>query len=468
MKKFRKPRPATLPGVLARYLLLTGAACALAALAWWYALALLINSGLVLPANAAEQAALRALETLPAHTAQSFAAAVHDPLLRYVVLAGPGSDTVLATNLEGRALEQALRCWHGEPAGGVLYPLFSRRGTLADGTVCLFLYRFTMPYALPALRGRLPDFQLLLFLLLAALELLAVTLCTRRTARRLRRESERLRAAAAQIQAGDLDGPPFARAGIRELDEALQAMQTLRAHLAASLHSQWAAEQQRSEQIAALTHDLKTPLTVIGGHAELLAEDAALSPAARQSAAAILRGTERAQQYLADLRAAAAGADGEAFAPLDLAAFWAARCESAGALCAPAGVAFAAQNDLPARLDCRAQAGRLARAVDNLLENAVRHTPAGGRVTLQAAWADGALRFTVRDTGPGFTPEALRKAGRLLYTGDEARSGPHQGLGLYFARTVAQAHGGGLAVQNNAPAPGASVALWVRAQRTVP
>ena len=248
----RRPRAATLPGVLARYLLLTAAVCALAALAWWYLLALLVNCGLVLPANAAEQAALAALETLPRHTAQTFAEADLDPLCRYVLFAGAGQDTVLATNLDSRALAQALRCWHGEPAGGAFYPLFSRRATLADGTVCLLVYRFSMPYAIPALRGRLPDFQVLATLVLTALELLAVALCTRRTARRLARAAARLEDASGQIAAGLLDGAPFGHADIRELDAALQAMQTLRGQLAASLRSQWAAEQQRSEQIAAL------------------------------------------------------------------------------------------------------------------------------------------------------------------------------------------------------------------------
>src|SRR5699024_4473784 len=134
----------------------------------------------------------------------------------------------------------------------------SRRVTLADGSVCLLTYDFSMPYALPGLRW-LPDFQLLGLLGLAAAELGLVVLTTQRTARRLRRESERLQAAADQIRAGALAGPPFPRGQIRELDAALQAMQTLREQLAASLEAQWTAEAARAEQIAALTHDLKTP-----------------------------------------------------------------------------------------------------------------------------------------------------------------------------------------------------------------
>ena len=256
MKRFSPP-PASLPGVLTRYLVLTVALGALAALGWWFGLTIVMNTGLVLPANAAEQASLAALETLEGRTAATFAdaAAGFDPLCRYVLFAGPDSDTVLATNLTGRELEGALRCWHSEPSGRVFYPLFSRRGTLADGSVCLLVYTFSMPYANRALQGVLPDFQLLGLGVLAGLEVLVVALTTRRTARRLRRESERLQAAADRIRAGDLSGPPFPRGRIRELDAALQAMQTLRRHLADSLQAQWAADQQRAEQIAALTHD---------------------------------------------------------------------------------------------------------------------------------------------------------------------------------------------------------------------
>ncbi|MFR7452737.1 MAG: sensor histidine kinase, partial [Gemmiger sp.] len=150
----------------------------------------------------------------------------------------------------------------------------------------------------------------------------------------------------------------------------------------------------------------------------------------------------------------------EPAAPVEAAGFAAGRAGVGRALCAAAGLTFEMETDLPAGLRFPAQEGRLARAVDNLLDNAVRHTPAGGTVRLTAALQDGALVFRVRDSGPGFTPEALRKAGRLLYTGDPARHGPHQGLGLYLARRVAEAHGGGLELRN-AGGGGAEATLWV-------
>ena len=109
--------------------------------------------------------------------------------------------------------------------------------------------------------------------------------------------------------------------------------------------------------------------------------------------------------------------------------------ETARALCAPAGVQFVLDEQWQGTL-CAAQCDLL-RAAENLLDNAVRYTPRGGTVTLLVTKEKQDFILRVTDTGPGFTPEALAKAGEMLYT-DAARSdAAHQGLGLYFARKVA-------------------------------
>ena len=107
---------------------------------------------------------------------------------------------------------------------------------------------------------------------------------------------------------------------------------------------------------------------------------------------------------------------------------------------------------------CAAQCDLL-RAAENLLDNAVRYTPRGGTVTLLVTKEKQDFILRVTDTGPGFTPEALAKAGEMLYT-DAARSdAAHQGLGLYFARKVAQSHGGVLVLSNLPAAHGACAEL---------
>ena len=96
---------------------------------------------------------------------------------------------------------------------------------------------------------------------------------------------------------------------------------------------------------------------------------------------------------------------------------------------------------------------RLEQALANLTANALRHTPAGGRVTLGAAAAGGGVALTVADTGEGIPPEDLPHVFDRFWRGDRARphAGGHSGLGLAIARQLVLAHGGAISA---ASAPG--------------
>ena len=99
-----------------------------------------------------------------------------------------------------------------------------------------------------------------------------------------------------------LDGVDFTGAKVREYDEALNALQQMGQELTGSLQKQWVMEQQQREQIIQLSHELKTPLSIIEGNAELLAEDALTEPQ-KEQVDAILRSTERTRNYLLKIRA---------------------------------------------------------------------------------------------------------------------------------------------------------------------
>lgn len=460
----------SLRGLLVRYLITTGLLWLAVLLLWVVGFSRLWRSGFILTASAGAEATAAAEQIVAEQTAATLAPETLDPLCRYALFPALGSDTVLTTNMDAWHLNAALNAWHGG-SGNLGYTQYHRLAMLADGSVCLLQYDYAVAYADPALRG-LPDFQLCYLVLFAAALGGAVAFTTHRTGRQLAAEAERLQAATAQIAAGELTGPSFRQSSgvqIKEFDAALAAMQRLRESLADSLQAQWLADQQRADQISALTHDLKTPLTVISGNAELLNEDT-LTDAQRQNVAAILRGADHAGRYLADLRAVTAGQQDSARLELDAASFVAERAATGRALCAPLHAEFLLQAEQPAGLRFTAVPGRLARAVDDLLDNAARYTDADGQVTLRCylepknktdpdKTPGSALHFVVRDTGPGFTPEALQKAGTLLYTDNTARpSEGHQGLGLYFARTVAQAHGGGLRLYND---DGGVTDLWI-------
>ena len=99
-----------------------------------------------------------------------------------------------------------------------------------------------------------------------------------------------------------LDSAVFSGAKVREYESALQALQTMGDALTGSLQRQWQMEQQQREQILQLSHKLKTPLTIVEGNAELLAEDA-LTPEQREQVQAILGGVEQTRTYLGRIRA---------------------------------------------------------------------------------------------------------------------------------------------------------------------
>lgn len=82
------------------------------------------------------------------------------------------------------------------------------------------------------------------------------------------------------------------------------------------------------------------------------------------------------------------------------------------------------------------------------MDNAAAHTPRGGTVTLTVVRENNSFILRVTDTGPGFTAEALARAGEMFYTDAARNDSSHQGLGLYSARRTAAAHGGTLRVYN--------------------
>ncbi|MFR5352614.1 MAG: sensor histidine kinase, partial [Gemmiger formicilis] len=365
-----KRKLTSLRTVLLRYLLLCGGGCALILVLWWIIFMQLINIGFLLPAVASAQACADARETVASMTADTFDSLQISDLCRWAVVQ---NDTVLQTNMDDRHLKIALNAFHG----GSGNPGYQYDVKMADGSFCLLQYDYATPYADPALRDTLPDFQTCYMLLLALLVIAWLGWQTHCTVRVFAAETACLHRAVDAIAAQQPERIDADGAHLREFSATLHAMQTMGRELTDSLQSQWRMEQQRAEQIAALTHDLKTPLSIIQGNADLLAEDA-LSADQQTQVEAILRGTDRAQQYLAALRTACApSAAGETFPSHILVSTLA---ETARALCAPAGVQFVLDEQWQGTL-CAAQCDLL-RAAENLLDNAVRYTPRGGTVTL--------------------------------------------------------------------------------------
>ena len=99
----------------------------------------------------------------------------------------------------------------------------------------------------------------------------------------------------------------------------------------------------------------------------------------------------------------------------------------------------------------RADADRLAQVLRNLLVNALRHTPEGGRIILSAEQRDDNILLKVMDTGSGIPAEDLPYIFNRFYRGDQARRQTGEsGLGLAIARSIIEAHGGTITVDSTA------------------
>ena len=206
----------------------------------------------------------------------------------------------------------------------------------------------------------------------------------------------------------------------------------------------WRAAESRRQVNAAFAHDLRTPLTVVRGQAELIGR-AAEGEEVRAAAAAIARQANRLADFSESMRGLDALEEtGVQPAPLDPSAwFCAARSDAAEVVRAHGGLLAASCEGLPELVGADARA--LSRIADNLVANAARY--ARGEVRLSLSWANGTLELSVADDGPGFGAAALAHADEPFWGESKGRGG-HLGLGLYVSRLLAEKHGGALEVAN--------------------
>lgn len=298
----------------------------------------------------------------------------------------------------------------------------------------------------------------------------------RRLSRQLEEPFGRLIEGAEKIREHDLDfSLTRGGTGVQELNQLLAAFEQMREALEASLRREWESERERRDMMEAVAHDLGTPLSVIRGHAEILLEDAGRRPdRAVRYAETILGAADRSIRLTGDLSEAAKAERPDFILrahPIDLETAMRAKAQEYAFLCRKQGAVFAlAVHDLreeDERIPLRLDAHRINRVLDNLVGNALRYSPEGGRVGLELLIRPDCAEFEVRDDGPGFAEAGAGRIFEKFYREDAARSfgadsgdGAHAGLGLFIARTLVRKHGGEIAARNR-PEGGAAVRFSV-------
>lgn len=449
----------TLAGLFTRYMLLFCANVVIILILILGIIAALLCGGILLPADYAE---LQIKENQEEYRKTDHVNAEQLPPGCTYGVYGRG-DIFLYGNFTQEEMEEAQRVYRGgytELEAGHYYYFIERE----DETVCAISYPIQMRFRKDAWNERIPEAESFV-ILLAALMLVVLLggnafFLSRKFSKALRKRLEELNRITGKIAESDLE---FAAGSsdIKEIDEVMISMDKLKDALRSSLQEQWLQESRKREEMSAIAHDIKTPLTVIRGNAELLLEEEQTEQQ-RESAAYILGSAQQITRYLTRLREVLQGTQGEEERVcLSAEEFAKLLCEKAQEL--------AAAQKLPVKCECSEIKGMLVcspemllRVWENLLSNALEYTDqtAGIRVCIreqeacsrdtegetgQGSW----WIAEVFDYGRGFSAKDLRYADQKFYSGDESRHDrTHQGLGLAIARQFAARQGGDLSYGN--------------------
>lgn len=310
-------------------------------------------------------------------------------------------------------------------------------------------YQLVSKFGSPVLRQWLPNVELLEFAIGLICILLIVFSITMIYVNRFKEHFEIINKLTRHIQQQDLNFEDV-HSDIQEFDEIIQSLSEMRGALKQSLESQWKMEHNKNEQIAALAHDVKLPVTVIKGNAELLSLSD-LDEEQNTYTNYILAANTKIEHYISQLIHMSRSQNPMSVTKVHIQLNeWLERVQSET-------IAYIGGRDVSINITVDHDRGLTLfvdldlfhRAIMNILSNAVDHTPDGGSIKLHTQSVGEKYVITITDSGQGFRNEALQQATQLFYMGDKSRSTQgHYGMGLTFAHNIVVLHGGKLTLRN--------------------
>jgi signal transduction histidine kinase len=223
--------------------------------------------------------------------------------------------------------------------------------------------------------------------------------------------------------------------------------------------------QLRADFVSLVSHELRSPMAAVIGAARTLQDRWRMLSAAQRESFLALIGDETARlaELVADVLDTSrieAGTFSYRFEEVDLGRVVDEAIETAVLAQQEVPVVASVHGALPT---IRGDHARLRQVLGNLIENAVKYSPEGGEVRVAAAAGNGAVRISVRDGGPGIPRDQQARIFEKFGRADvEGGSKPGTGLGLFIARSIAEAHGGALEVSSGIE-PGSTFTLTVPA-----
>jgi signal transduction histidine kinase len=221
----------------------------------------------------------------------------------------------------------------------------------------------------------------------------------------------------------------------------------------------------RKQMTADIAHELRTPLSLILGHAEAV-HDGVLPPS-KENFEIIREEAARLEHLVDDLRTLSLADAGELSISLQIVEPGQLLQEVASLYQYQAqkkniALELEVASPLPA---LAVDPGRMTQVITNILDNALRHTPEGGRIILSAKQAGEKVELAVQDSGPGLPPRERERIFERFYRADPSRQRGDggSGLGLAIAKSIVQAHNGQLSAESE-PGKGLKVIISLQKQ----
>lgn len=325
---------------------------------------------------------------------------------------------------------------------------------------CVIQYPIGARFTDDWLNDHLPSPDICLILLVIINCVIVFVTATAALSKRLNKQLDPLLLATREVAGQNLDFT-VGQSSIKEFDDILRSFSQMKTNLKLSLEQQWKAEQTQRNQISALAHDLKTPLTVVQGNLDLLSETA-LDSDQKVYTKYASDGSQQMEAYIKTLIDISKSRDGYKLQvkEFDFQEFWQKIIHQSASLCECKNLSLKNENCLSKPYIFSGDPMLLERAVMNLISNAVDYSPQNSTIIAEVQSRNHALEISITDCGKGFSPEVLRHGREQFFMGDPSRnSGQHYGMGLYITDSIIRQHHGQLILKNSEQTHGAQTII---------
>ena len=336
----------------------------------------------------------------------------------------------------------------------------------SDGYV-LVAYKLKPFYRNLWMQKNLPQINILLLTLLIIFCFISIITITLIWAKKISKELNPLLEASEEIGKQNLDFK-VKRSNIQEFNAILESLEKMKVGLSESLRTNWREEEKKRNQISALSHDIKTPVSIIKGNSELLGETN-LTEEQQTYLNYIRKNTSRIDKYIETLMLVNKSNQANELNFLEI------KTEKFVKNIEKLAKEFTSTYKLDLLEDINydddfliVDLKNFERAFLNILSNAKEQSPKNSTIKLIICSKADKLEISILDQGHGFTGEDLLYATDQFYQGDKSRhSKENYGIGLFVAEQIIDMHGGSLVLENRTDTIGAKVTILLPVKNTL-